>query len=163
MFGASKMHLTSPPIVCVGPVLVFVLVCITLGPFQFCNYLDQRAGCCACIVFWMSCYCKCPVAFLMVPCVCLQFVLVVSPDHSHLLFYYLVQCLAWYPRKHPLLISDAVQTLNGPRREKTCLRRFANNKGADQPAHPRSLISAFVIRVLERTISKLAIGGVLIF
>ena len=22
----------------------------------------------------------------------------------------------------------------GPRREKTCLRRFANNKGADQPA-----------------------------
>ena len=36
----------------------------------------------------------------------------------------------------------------GPRREKTCLRRFANNTGADQPAHPRSLISAFVIRVL---------------
>ena len=26
---------------------------------------------------------------------------------------------------------------------------FANNKGADQPAHPRSLISAFVIRFLE--------------
>ena len=25
---------------------------------------------------------------------------------------------------------------------------FANNTGADQPAHPRSLISAFVIRVL---------------
>ena len=24
---------------------------------------------------------------------------------------------------------------------------FANNKGADQPAHPRSLISAFVIRL----------------
>ena len=35
---------------------------------------------------------------------------------------------------------------NGPRREKTCLRGFANNTGADQPAHPRSLISAFVIR-----------------
>ena len=39
-------------------------------------------------------------------------------------------------------------TLNGPRREKTCLRGFGNNTGADQPAHPRSLISAFVIRVL---------------
>ena len=26
------------------------------------------------------------------------------------------------------------------------LRRFANNKGTDQPAHPRRLISAFVIR-----------------
>ena len=34
----------------------------------------------------------------------------------------------------------------GPRREKTCLKGFANNTGADQPAHPRSLISAFVIR-----------------
>ena len=42
--------------------------------------------------------------------------------------------------------------LNGPRHEKTCLRRFANNTGADQPAHARSLISAFVIRVLESII-----------
>ena len=33
---------------------------------------------------------------------------------------------------------------------------FANNTSADQPAHPRSLISAFVVRVLESTISKLA-------
>ena len=41
-----------------------------------------------------------------------------------------------------------IQKIYGPRREKTCLRVFANNTGADQPAHPRSLISAFVIRVL---------------
>ena len=40
----------------------------------------------------------------------------------------------------------------GPRREKTCLRGFANNKSADQPAHPRSLISAFVIRFVESII-----------
>ena len=33
----------------------------------------------------------------------------------------------------------------GPRREKTCLWGFANITGADQPAHPRSLISTFVI------------------
>ena len=33
---------------------------------------------------------------------------------------------------------------------------FANNKAADQLAHPRSLISAFVIHLLESTISKLA-------
>ena len=26
---------------------------------------------------------------------------------------------------------------------------YANNKGADQPAHPRSLISAFVVRYLR--------------
>ena len=29
---------------------------------------------------------------------------------------------------------------------------YANNKGADQPAHPRSLISAFVVRCLDRRI-----------
>ena len=35
--------------------------------------------------------------------------------------------------------------------EKTCLRGAANNTGADQPAHLRSLISPFVIRFLEST------------
>ena len=44
----------------------------------------------------------------------------------------------------------------GPRREKPCHRGFANNKGAGQPAHRRSLISAFVIRLLESIISMLA-------
>ena len=44
------------------------------------------------------------------------------------------------------------------RRKKTCLQGFANNTGADQPAHPRSLISTFVIRFLERIMSKLATG-----
>ena len=34
---------------------------------------------------------------------------------------------------------------------------YANNKGADQPAHPRSLISAFVVRYLDRVIPLLAI------
>ena len=51
----------------------------------------------------------------------------------------------------------------GPRREKTCLRGFANNTGADQPAHPRSLISAFVIRFLESIICKLATGEISTF
>ena len=45
---------------------------------------------------------------------------------------------------------------HGPRREKTYLWWFANNKGADQPAPPRSLISAFAIRLLESIISRLA-------
>ena len=53
--------------------------------------------------------------------------------------------------------------LIGPRREKTCLRGFANNKGADQPAHLRSLISAFVIRFFENIICKLATGEISIF
>ena len=49
----------------------------------------------------------------------------------------------------PLLFADnktrLSQDLYGPRREKTCLREFVTNKGADQPAHPRILISTFVI------------------
>ena len=30
---------------------------------------------------------------------------------------------------------------------------YANNKGADQPAHPRSLISAFVVHCLNSVMS----------
>ena len=33
---------------------------------------------------------------------------------------------------------------------------YANNKGTDQPAHPRSLISAFVLRCLDSIIPVLA-------
>ena len=33
---------------------------------------------------------------------------------------------------------------------------FVRNKGADQPGHPRSLISAFVIGLLESIIIKVA-------
>ena len=51
----------------------------------------------------------------------------------------------------------------GPWRKKTCLRGFANNTGADQPAHTRSLISTFVIRVSESTISKLATSEISVF
>ena len=46
---------------------------------------------------------------------------------------------------------------------KHCLRMFANNTAADQPAHPCSLISAFIIHYLESIICKLAIGEISIF
>ena len=36
-----------------------------------------------------------------------------------------------------------------PGHEKMCLMSYTNNKGADQPAHPRSLISTFVVRCLD--------------
>ena len=39
-----------------------------------------------------------------------------------------------------------------PGHEKMCLMLYANNKGADQTAHPRSLISAFVVRCLDSII-----------
>ena len=54
-------------------------------------------------------------------------------------------------------------TKYGPRREKTCLRGFANNTGAEQPAHTRGPISAFVIRFLKSIICKLATGEISIF
>ena len=57
---------------------------------------------------------------------------------------------------HEMYHGDVLR--NGPRREKNCHRGFANNTGADQPAHPRSLISAFVIRFVESIICKLATG-----
>ena len=41
--------------------------------------------------------------------------------------------------------------------EKTCLMSYANNKGTDQPAHPRSLISAFVVRCLDSVMSLVSV------
>ena len=38
--------------------------------------------------------------------------------------------------------------------------QYVNNKGADQPAHPRSLISAFVVRCLDSIIPLLAIAEI---
>ena len=38
------------------------------------------------------------------------------------------------------------------------LQGFANNTGADLPAHLRSLISTFVIRFVDSYICKLTIG-----
>ena len=53
-----------------------------------------------------------------------------------------------YGYKIALLKHNDNQTYE-PGHEKMCLMSYANNKGADQPAHPRSLISAFVVRCLE--------------
>ena len=43
--------------------------------------------------------------------------------------------------------------------EKTCLTdmSYANNKGADQPAHLRSLISAFIVRCLDSVMSLVSV------
>ena len=48
---------------------------------------------------------------------------------------------------------DAIKAVSG----------FANNTGADQPALPQILISAFDIRILESIIYKLASGDISIF
>ena len=55
--------------------LVFVLVCITLCPFSFCNHLDEEEGA------------DLDVLLLQMPCSSSsQFVIVEFPDHTHLRF-----------------------------------------------------------------------------
>ena len=56
-----------------------------------------------------------------------------------------------------------LKRLFGPRHNKTCPRGFVNNKGADQPAHLRRLVSTFVIRLLKSIISQLASSEISIF
>ena len=48
----------------------------------------------------------------------------------------------------------------GPGHAKACLMPFVNNKGADQPAHPCSLISTFVVRCSNSMIWLLATSKV---
>ena len=45
-------------------------------------------------------------------------------------------------------------------RKSVMVHVYANNKGADQPAHPRSLISAFVVRCLDRIIPLVSISEI---
>ena len=45
------------------------------------------------------------------------------------------------------LITDIIRATSW----ENLFKAYANNKGADQPAHPRSLISTFVIRFLDST------------
>ena len=71
----------------------------------------------------------------------------------------IIMCLCLFV----MFYARSEQLFFGPQREKTCLRWFANNIGADQPAHVRSLICAFVIRFLESFICKLETGEISIF
>ena len=74
----------------------------------------------------------------------LQCMIVVFPAHNQLLFFKKMIGTLWASKRG---LSSG----------------FANNKGADQPAHPRRLISAFVIRYSESIISKLATSKIPIF
>ena len=53
-----------------------------------------------------------------------------------------------------------LQFLYEPGHEKMCLMPYANKKGADQPAHPRSLISTFVVRYQDRMIPLVYISEI---
>ena len=53
---------------------------------------------------------------------------------------------------HFILVEQCLCLIE-PGHEKMCLMSYANNKGTDQPAHPRSLIRAFVVHCLDSIIS----------
>ena len=63
---------------------------------------------------------------------------VVSANRSKVVVVCLFECCNGYVMRKPVL-------------------PYANNKGADQPVHQRSLISTFVVRFLDSTISLVSI------
>ena len=70
--------------------------------------------------------------------------------------------LVKYSRDIPgMYPTHFVRVLFGPGHAKSCLLPYANNKGADQPAHRRSLISAFVVRCLDIIIPLVSISKIL--
>ena len=61
--------------------------------------------------------------------------------------------------RNRILKSSQPGFVFGPGHAKMCLMPYANNKDADQPAHPRSLISTFVVRCfIDNMICKLALS-----
>ena len=57
-------------------------------------------------------------------------------------------------------VVAVVVKLYGRSYAKMCLMPYANNKGADQPAHPRSLISTFVVRCLDSMMPLVSISEI---
>ena len=55
---------------------------------------------------------------------------------------------------------QGVPQSNEPRHKKTCFFPYANNKGTDQPTHPRSLISAFVVRCQDSMVPLRAVAEI---
>ena len=56
-----------------------------------------------------------------------------------------------------------IRITDGPRQEKTCLRGWRTKNGTGQPAHTRSLISAFVISLLKSIAFKPSTSKISIF
>ena len=67
--------------------MFYLLLCVTLCPFLFCNHLDGEERAQAALHCLSSWYLVIVVwLFLTMSRVCLQFVIVLFHDHTHLLF-----------------------------------------------------------------------------
>ena len=84
--------LNVPRNICGGSVLVFVLLCISLCSFYFCQHLDKEENdsCFALIAFLMPCDCQCSVPLPHGAVGLSAVVSVFFPVYTHLLFAYLV-------------------------------------------------------------------------
>ena len=67
--------------------MFYVLLCVDLCPFWYCNHLDgEERELVALLNLSSCCLVMAERLFLAVPQGCLRFVIVVFPDHTHLLF-----------------------------------------------------------------------------
>ena len=66
--------------------MLYVLLYVTLCPFQYCNHLDGKRELVTLLNVSSWCLVVVERLFLAVPWGCLRFVIVVFPDHTHLLF-----------------------------------------------------------------------------
>ena len=69
-----------------------------------------------------------------------------------------INIIVMRPLYEAVILCDCI--INEPGHEKTCLMSYANKKGPDQPAHPRSLISTFVVRCGDRMIPLVYISEI---
>ena len=88
----------------------------------------------------------------MCKCECYLVLFEVMYDHIKILCWdFLCEIVLHLERKSgkPEIILYRIDNTTEPRHEKIYLMPYANNEGVDQSAHPRSLISTFVVRCLD--------------
>ena len=75
----------------------------------------------------------------------------------------------WYEPRHDntflfllfrLFGTRTTKTIFGPGHAKMCLMPYETNKGSDQPAHPRSLISTFIVHCQDSIMPLVSISEI---
>ena len=92
--------------------MFYVLLYVTLCPFKYCNHLDgEERELIALLNLSSWCLVMVERLFLAVPLGCLQFVIVVFPDHTHLLFFMCLLVLLRFTHVLTTEISSRISNL----------------------------------------------------